>query len=252
MLLTEAFAEFSLGKKAANHIYLKLESLKSDMTWKTSLGDRVLTGAEASFYLTILQDAVEASREAAEFEEDLGIQTGDRIFDLATFDQRLVLWQQCLAALLKPDVSAPTLTNILEASAYFPFAFLTTRLQEEIVLAEADHDNEDWYVYRRLILATLQAVGMNSSAEPEVEAMSPPKLHSPDPQEWEDCIEDLADRIFCDRDWQLTHTCPQLLDGIEEPLANQTGILESYVQNRLPKVTPEEASSALEAILTWM
>ena len=66
------------------------------MTWNTHLGKRVLKGAEAKFYLTLLQEAVEASREAADLGEDVGIRTGDRIFDSASFEQKVVLWYQCL------------------------------------------------------------------------------------------------------------------------------------------------------------
>lgn len=72
-----------------------------------------------------------------------------------------------------------------------------------------------------------------------------------DSLEWENCIDELADRIFWDRDWQVTYNHPQLLDGIEEEFANQTGISEDYVQNRLPKVTQAEADAALQKILHW-
>jgi len=224
------------------------------MTWNTHLGKRVLKGAEAVFYLTILQDAVEASREAANLGEDVGIRTGDRIFDSASFEQKVVLWHQCLDALLKLEVPVPTLTNILEAAAYFPFALLRTRVEEEIAFAEFAEADEDPLYYRRLIWETLNALGMLRVLEAELEGeedILPIELDSEDYSEWDDSIDDLADRIFWDRDWQVTYAHPQLLDGIEDEFAEKTGITDKYIQNRLPSVTQAEADSACQAIFDW-
>ena len=83
----------------------------------------------------------------------------------------------------------------------------------------------------------------------EEEDILPIEVDCEDSLEWENCIDELADRIFWDRDWQVTYNHPQLLDGIEEEFANQTGISEDYVQNRLPKVTAAEVELALQKIL---
>jgi hypothetical protein len=58
--------------------------------------------------------------------------TGDRIFDSASVEQKVVLLHQCLSALLKPDIPAPPLTNVMETAAFLPFAFLQMRIEEEI------------------------------------------------------------------------------------------------------------------------
>ena len=223
------------------------------MTWNTNLGKRVLEGAEAKFYLHILQAAVEFSQEAVEFDE-VEVITGDRIFDSASFEQRVVLWHLCLEALLKPEVPVPPLTNVLEAAAYFPFAWLTQRVEDEIAFADcAEKDNDPFY-WRRLIWETLNALGMLKVLEAEFEGeedILPIEVDCEDSLEWENCIDELADRIFWDRDWQVTYNHPQLLDGIEEEFANQTGISEDYVQNRLPKVTQAVADAALQKIVDW-
>jgi hypothetical protein len=124
------------------------------MTWNTNFGKRVLEGAEAKFYLHILQAAVEFSQEAVEFDDGIEVITGDRIFDSASFEQRVVLWHRCLAALLKPEVPVPLLTNVLEAAAYFPFAWLTQRVEDEIAFADGIKQDDDPFHWRRLIWET--------------------------------------------------------------------------------------------------
>ncbi|KAM3098809.1 hypothetical protein ACKFKG_04910 [Phormidesmis sp. 146-35] len=58
---------------------------------------------------------------------------------------------------------------------------------------------------------------------------------------WEEIIEDLADRIFWDRDWQVSSRClhveDELLDSIEEEFSQLTGLDEAYMKNRLPRLT---------------
>jgi hypothetical protein len=95
----------------------------SVMTWNTNFGKRVLEGAEAKFYLHILQSAVEFSREAVEF-DDVEVITGDRIFDSASFEQRVLLWHPCLGALLKPEVPVPALTKGWQQLAHSNLATL--------------------------------------------------------------------------------------------------------------------------------
>lgn len=138
------------------------------MTWNTHFGQRVLEGAEAKFYLHILQAAVEFSQEAVEF-DDVEVISGDRIFDSASFEQRVVLWHRCLEALLKPEVPVPPLTNVLEAAAYFPFAWLTQRVEDEIAFADCIEENDDPFYWRRLIWETLSALGMLKVLEAEFE-----------------------------------------------------------------------------------
>ena len=101
------------------------------MTWRTNLGNRVLEGIEATFYLTAMQHAADYLEDAYEFEDDI-VQTYDRMFDLASFDQKIILLHTCLSALLDPSVEDPELSNLIEAAAYFPFSFLRLRVNEEI------------------------------------------------------------------------------------------------------------------------
>ena len=90
-----------------HYLVVWVKHLITIMTWHTNLGTRTLTRAEAVFYLQLLKEIVDESRDMAEMGYKLEIETGDRIFDNASFEQRVVLWHQCLKALLKPDVAPP-------------------------------------------------------------------------------------------------------------------------------------------------
>jgi hypothetical protein len=224
------------------------------MVWRTSLGIRSLQGTEAELYLTTMQDAVEYIEVMG---DDLDVKTGDRIFDSATFHQKVVILYHCLSALLKPEVEAPELTNVLEAGAYFPFAYLKMRLEEEIAEEDEWSEEEDLkYAYRRSLWNAFEEFvrprwesAVEEYGEREEEADFSDR--STDLDLWEEIIEDLADRIFWDRDWQVSSISPQLLDGIEEEFSQLTGLDEDYITNRLPSVTEEEVAIALSKIRTW-
>ncbi|MBE9009390.1 hypothetical protein IQ250_04140 [Pseudanabaenaceae cyanobacterium LEGE 13415] len=225
------------------------------MVWRTSLGIRSLQGVEAELYLTAMQSAVDYIEVMG---DELDVKTSDRIFDSATFQQKVLILHRCLSALLKPEIEAPELTNVLEAGAYFPFAYLKMRLEEEI--SEEDEWSEDEedlkYAYRRSLWDAFEEfvrprweAAVEEYGEREEEADFSDR--SPNLDLWEEIIDHLANRIFWDRDWQVSSIAPQLLDGIEEDFSQLTGLDEDYMTNGLPKVTEGEASTALSEIRTW-
>ena len=236
------------------------------MTWHTSLADRVLQGSEAALYLSAMQHAVEYLEDMADLDGEVGVSTGDRIFDGASFDQKVVLLHTCLAALLDPNVAMPDLTSVLEAAAYFPFAFLQQQIQEEIELeiseakqltpAELDQDEDFRYYYRRMLwqifeehIRPLWDSAIEEYGEDEAEQAFHDR--STNFALWDSMIEDMMERIFWDCDWMVSSVAPQLLDGIEEELSQRLDLTEAYVTNRLPNVTVGQAETALAAIHNW-
>lgn len=229
------------------------------MTWHTNIGDRILTDIEAEVYLTAMQHTIDYLEDALEYDDDFDVKTYDRMFDLASFDQKILLLYTVLSALLKPDVEIPELSNVLEAAAYFPFAFLRRRIAEEIELSQGnwlDEDDEELgYFYRRLVWKAFEEYMLPNwkAAEGEYgvdknEAAFNDRSENLDL--WDQAIEDLMDRIFWDRDWMVTWTNPRILDGIEDEISQPLG-LDDYFTNRLPKVSAEESAVALAEIRNW-
>jgi len=230
------------------------------MTWHTHIGDRILTGIEAKVYLTAMQHAIDYLQDAIEYGDDFDVKTYDRMFDLANFDQKVILLHTCLSALLKPEVEIQELSNVLEAAAYFPFAFLRRRIAEEIELSQGDwldedEDEELGYFYRRLVWkAVKEYVLPHWKAVEEEDEVNEEEVAFNDRSDnldlWDQAIEDLIDRIFWDRDWMVTWRNPQVLDGIEDEISKPLG-LDDYFTNRLPKVSAQESAIALDEIRNW-
>ena len=166
------------------------------MTWDTQLGLRVLQGVEAELYLTALQHTVAYLWDMVKMDNDLDIRTGDRLFDSASIEQKIVLLHQCLSALLKPEIPAPPLTNVMEAAAFLPFAFLQMRIEEEVEdemdWAGQKGDDDDFiYFYRRLVWTAYNALTPSSQqiVDDEGEEAFCLDWHSINKNDWEDAID---------------------------------------------------------------
>lgn len=223
------------------------------MTWRTNIGERVLQGIEAEVYLTVMQDAVEHLEDIQDLDEP-DVLTEDRIFDIASFEQKIVLLHRCLCALLNPDIESPMLTNVVEAAAYYPFAFLKMRVEDEIYIETEglDQDESLKYFYQDLLWKAFEAYFCESwqAGREEFgfdEELDTFQQRSTNLRAWHSVVDQLIDRIFWDRDWALTSNHPELLDGVEEELSQFLG-LDDYFTNRLPQVTP---ALALTEIQNW-
>ncbi|MGG6270499.1 hypothetical protein ACQ4M3_37575 [Leptolyngbya sp. AN03gr2] len=228
------------------------------MSWHTSLGDRVLEGTEAAFYLSAVQHAIEHLQELQDIDEETDVVTGDRIFDYASLNQKVVLLHTCLQALLDSRIDPPELTSVLEAAAYFPFAFLKLELKMELESEEDGiFDNEEFkYYYRNIVWQVFDEFGYpcwQSAIEEfgEDEEENAFHQHSTNSRLWKSIIDQMANRIFWDRDWMVSSFAPELLDGIDQSFSEMTGLTEEYVTNRLPKVTSKQVKQAIAAIKNW-
>lgn len=241
------------------------------MTWHMQSGDRVLEGYEAEFYLKVLQDSFLFDWDNNDLKDfQLYANTGNSFFHLASFNQQIYLINFCLKALLKPDVPMPELDHILEAAAFYPFAYLSQMIDEEISqeLHWAEIENEPepdeynyfyrqiaWDAFEKMILPDLleyeEEEEEEYDQEDSVNLFYEQKYKSTDLSEWQFAVDCLADIIFWDRDWFFVTDWPQLLDGMDPAYAEAMGITENYFTNRLPKVSDEEAIELLREIMEW-
>ncbi len=132
--------------------------------WHTQLGERVLEGKEAAFYLLAVQETVTILEDASPEEIDWCLPpTFDSVFDNATSAQKIVLLHEVLLALLDPSVPEPKLTNVVEAAAYLPFEVMKLKIEEEIemqkhgVWAKEDRETRECY-YRRSLFEACQSL----------------------------------------------------------------------------------------------
>ena len=99
--------------------------------WHTQLGERVLEGKEAAFYLLAVQETVTLLQDTPSEEIDWCLPpTFDSVFDNATSAQKIVLLHEVLLALLDPSRPEPKLTNVVEAAASLPFEVMKLKIEE--------------------------------------------------------------------------------------------------------------------------
>ncbi|MEP0915394.1 hypothetical protein NC981_01065 [Leptolyngbya sp. DQ-M1] len=224
------------------------------MVWRTSLGERVLQSIEAEVYLTAVQHSVEYLQDSLDFDE-VEIKTGDRIFDSASINQKTVLLHTCLSALLRSAIEAPPLTNVTEAAAYYPFAFLKLRVGDEIMMSQEEWSDEEdeaiKYFYRRLIWKAFEQY-LLPAWQAGIEEFGPNEeldnFHdcSDDLDLWRTVIDELADRIFWDRDWQIKVRDFESPTDLDESLG-----LEEYFTDHIPLVSKKQVADAVAEIKNW-
>lgn len=141
--------------------------------WHTQLGERVLEGKEAAFYLLAVQETVTILEDASPEEIDWCLPpTFDSVFDNATSAQKIVLLHFVLLALLTQEVPEPKLTNVIEAAAYLPFEVMKLKIEQEIemqkhrVWAKEDSETMEFY-YRQAVLETCQSLNWKMDADIE-------------------------------------------------------------------------------------
>lgn len=222
--------------------------------WHTQLGERVLEGKEAAFYLLAVQKTVTILEDASREEKDWYLPpTYDSVFDNATSAQKIVLLHFVLLALLDPSVPEPKLTNVVEAAAYLPFEVMKSKIEEEIemqkhkVWAKSERETLEYY-YRRSLLETSQS--LNWKIDADIERPRIRSYRSTDVELWHQTIEALASRIFWDDDWRLTSRCEGILEG-KHPEVVQWGGLTDYLTTQLPQINDAQVKIAIQAIKCW-
>ena len=186
--------------------------------WRTSCGERTLDGAEARVFaeaLLCLLDEAFMDR----FED---YPSGVNCFDDLTYGQKVTVLVTVGNGLLRKDVPVVELTAALEAAIAAVFEKL-----RDIVMLEVDEPDLGT-PSRQLVVAARQAMEAEEIPDPTCE----------DPGEWDVEIQELADAILWDADYEsgdlYLDQPPEELQTLEE----LTGVAEGYY-----RWTPEDLSA---------
>lgn len=158
------------------------------MTWRTQIGERVLTGAEAALFREAIGTAVDmVDEELSGLNEQW--EFGVPVFDTLEPSVRLALLAQVGHALLRETDECPPLTAVNEGAIGALFQHI-----EQSVLFEIDceQDFEDGFSWRRQILAVFRE-------DDDTEDL--PSVRCADKGEWEILLQTLCDRILWDEDF---------------------------------------------------
>lgn len=153
--------------------------------WRTSCGERILHGAEARVFC----EALLCLLDEAFIDQLEDYPSGVVCFDDLTYGQKISVLTTVGKGLLCQDVPAVELTAALEGAIAAVFDKLRT-----LVMLEIDEPDLGT-ASRRLVVAARQAM-----AGQEI-----PDCACSDPDEWDIQIQELADAILWDADYEDSH-----------------------------------------------
>ncbi len=210
--------------------------------YDTSLGIRVLFGAEAQLFATAawtltdqLRDAIPASGLPAP--EHL---LGNPVLDSLTPAQVIVLIDRVSAYLLDPSVAAPTRTALLDATIAAVFQQITTDVQAEIDVQSLSAESEEGDTSMRIQVAA----AYRHLSDPQSSAMDTPDPECAVMETWQLVIEGLCDRILPDTDWQLESAMLDLDPRKADELKGVMGIQDDYFIDFVDEASVDDAATA--------
>lgn len=209
--------------------------------WRTPSGDRTLTGPEAELVRSAIAEMTDMLHEEADgLAEEWP--TGVRLFDELSWQQRLALLARVANALFKPDVVAPQLSAVNEATVAAIFAHVSTNLVIELDEAKDDNLPADYdiYYWRKLVAACQERPSGSEDFYLEVQCA--------DLGDWEVLLECLGDCILWDADWDL----PDLFLDAEPELSRarrrRLGIEKDYFTVPAPDLRDKDVPAIFESL----
>ncbi len=181
--------------------------------WRTSSGERVLQGPEANLFREILGYVVDQIQLALDY-PDCPYEVGIEVFDRLQPNQQLVVLTEVSEALLDSSVRPPDLTAVREGTAAVIYQELEHCIEFEIELDEEPR-------LRSLVLDAWKS-DQESLGELEADGFTVPEPASDDLSKWRELVEDLAEQVFWDCDWEME---TELLDS--PPL--QSGMMRKFM-----------------------
>ena len=166
--------------------------------WHTPLGDRILTGPEASLFIAALADMLDALQIEAADETDEPWKYDVRVYDELPWPQRLWMLVLVGEALLLEHLAPPEFTAAAEGTIGAAYRAMRHSVTMEIEIANASPEiaaEIDIYRWRRMILACF-----DPPVDPE-EGL--PDNSCSDSVEWEILLTCLEDRVLWDEDWDM-------------------------------------------------
>jgi hypothetical protein len=207
--------------------------------WWTSVGERVLRGAEWNLFregLSTLWVDVETSDDD---DEEPGT-TGVAVFDRLRKPERLALLAMVTRGLNAADEPCPDLTALTDATIAAVFAQIRYLIRVEI-----EEERMAWDDRSTVRASWSRELVLDAAREVYPDRETPfPQADSDDLKEWFDLVDFLLDRILDDRDYLAGNAFLDADPALSRALKAQLGIPEDYFSAIPTNPTPE----ALESI----
>ncbi len=198
--------------------------------WRTPLGNRILSGAEADLFRDGIGSLFDRVREGD------GWETGLEVFDRLTTDQKIVHMAHVAKALLYENFPVPRHTATLEGTVAAIYDHILEMVVLEIHQPEPDEDNHE---QRKLVLAAAREADMED----------PSDLDEHDPEEWSLLIGALADRILWDADYEQADLFLDIPPEAAQRIMPEVRIGTDYYTTQPPEPTEDQVEAARRVIL---
>lgn len=205
--------------------------------WRTSHGDRVLMDGEAKVFL----EAVGYLRDMITVAVDLNepYVTGVTMFDSLQSTQQLMALHCVAIALIKPEVAPPELSATLEATAYAVYRELLSLIQLEV---DSSDDSPSAVRIRSAVIAGCQATIVSDCdwSDFDRENIDLPIPACDDLNQWESCVESLANQVLWDRDFELEQLLADKDPAKTAAIKQYLGISANYFATAAPDAMSDE------------
>jgi hypothetical protein len=180
--------------------------------WHMEEGDRAMTASEWGIFQLGLAELVTHIEEDFNYETDAA-ETGVKVFDRLTVEQKLALLADVADALHDPDVPMMDLTAASEGAVAAVFVVTSALLREEIAENRA---------------TTMRSLLLANANEQESDSADLPRLKSRKWGDWDLLMECLEGAIFWDNDWAAGDHYLDMPPGEVKARMEQMGIDADY------------------------
>jgi len=196
--------------------------------WRTECGERILKGTEARVFAEALSGLLDEAIQGILDDYELGI----RCFDVLTFGQEISVLAIIGNGLLRQDVTPVELTAVVEGAIAAVFQHLKYEISYDIDEPECPRPWRKWVV----------------AARQEMGGEDIPPVNCRDIDSWTCEVEELADRILWDSDYEdgdmyLDHPpekSKELIDWME--------IDDNYFTAIAEDLTDEQAQATIKEL----
>jgi hypothetical protein len=176
------------------------------MTWKTPLGERVLNKAEAQLFANAVAVILDFYQSWPEGGLNWGRPVTEGPFEQLTAPQKVAVLEEVAEALLT-ETPVPPHSSITENAIYYVYRWILEQMESDV--------EEQEEIWGQEVLDALGrsgrdpatrgggAEGMDGDDSEDEDSKYDPYIGCRDVEKWEAAIEELADRILWDRDWEL-------------------------------------------------
>jgi hypothetical protein len=166
-----------------------------------------------------------------------------RLFDELSWQQRLALLARVANALFRPDIAAPQLSAVNEATVAAIFAHIGTNLIVELDNAKEENLPEDYDIYRwRKLISACQEPRQGVEEEFHLE------VGCGDLSDWEVVLECFADRILWDADWDMPDLFLDAEPEISRARRRRLGIEKDYFTVPAPDLRDKDVPATFESL----